>query len=218
MGNGVEVFDGFTVSDPKALLAGGLKAGIVAFALGSQGIDGLKSDGAPIDGEPVVVGDGDVFGAAPVFLAVIPIFMVTRTRIGFGVFVRATEFLSGFSVFAEFTVAPHSQARVANGVAHGQWLWIFGISWINGNKTVALILLPDGVVNCFDVKSLVADERTLLDGNKFIRFLQNLKGDRAVGHIRRGGHFVNRQACNAVAEHMVFVAPIEFMFFLVMLV
>ena len=74
MGQGIEIGRAGAAAHPQPLLAGGLEAGIVSLALGTQGIGSLEIEAAAIDGKPVVCGDGLVFGTASVLLSVVPTF------------------------------------------------------------------------------------------------------------------------------------------------
>lgn len=74
---GIQVGDAAGVTNPKAFLAGSLKARIVAFTFGTQGISTLKLRTSPVNGKTIVRGDRFVFGATPVLPAVVPIFVVT---------------------------------------------------------------------------------------------------------------------------------------------
>lgn len=51
-----------------------LEAGIISFAFRSQGIGSLEGEIRLVNGKPVVSGDRLVFGAASVFLSVVPVF------------------------------------------------------------------------------------------------------------------------------------------------
>lgn len=64
MSNGVEIFSGFAVFNPKPLLSGGFETGVVSLTFGTQSINRLKSVGIPVDGKPVIIGNGDVFSTA----------------------------------------------------------------------------------------------------------------------------------------------------------
>lgn len=70
MSDGIEVFGGLAISDPKPLLPGGFEAGVVSFAFGTQGINGFESNGIPVNGKPVIIGNRDIFGAAAMFFPV----------------------------------------------------------------------------------------------------------------------------------------------------
>ena len=73
MGQGIEIGRAGAAAHPQPLLAGGLEAGIVSLALGTQGIGSLEIEAAAVDGKPVVRGDGSVFGTAPVLPAIVPV-------------------------------------------------------------------------------------------------------------------------------------------------
>ena len=78
MGNGVEILSRLLASDPQTLLRSSLKSGIVPFALRSQGIDRLKSNGIPLDGKSVVIRECDIFRTASGFGTLVEAFMAAR--------------------------------------------------------------------------------------------------------------------------------------------
>ena len=57
--------------NPKSFLTGILEAGVIAFAFRTQGVGALEGSAGSVDGETVIVGDSDVFGAAAVLPAVL---------------------------------------------------------------------------------------------------------------------------------------------------
>ncbi len=77
VGQRVKIGGAFAITDPKTFLPGSLKAGVVTFAFRAQSISSLESGAFPVNGESVVGRERFVFGTAPVFLAVVPIFVVT---------------------------------------------------------------------------------------------------------------------------------------------
>ena len=85
VGNRIEVGSAYGVAHPKAILTGSLKAGIVTLALCTKRVDTLKAETVPVNGKPVIVRNGLVFRAAPVFPAVVPVFVAARAFTGFGV-------------------------------------------------------------------------------------------------------------------------------------
>lgn len=83
MCDGVEVCSGISVANPKPFLPRRFETGVVAFALASQGINRLEFSGFAIDGKPAIIGDCDIFGAAAVFPAVVPVFVIAGAASGF---------------------------------------------------------------------------------------------------------------------------------------
>ena len=89
----VEVRRACAAAHPQPFLTCGFEAGIVTLTLCTQGIRPLEIKTAAVNGKSVVIGNGLVFCAAPVFLAVIPVFVVTRANTGFGLAEGAAVFL-----------------------------------------------------------------------------------------------------------------------------
>ena len=95
MGDRIQVLDRTHVANPNPFLTGDLKSGVIALTLGTERINGLKGDTIPVDGEPVVIGDGNVLGTATVLLAVMESWMITGTGgNAFGKLERAAELLA----------------------------------------------------------------------------------------------------------------------------
>lgn len=61
MGQGVEVCGAVAVTNPETFLSGGFEAGIVAFALSTQGIDTLEVETFPVNRKSVIRWNRHVF-------------------------------------------------------------------------------------------------------------------------------------------------------------
>ena len=95
VGQCIEVCRACAVAHPQPFLTCGFEAGIVTLALCTQGIDTLKTQAFPVNGKSVVCWNGLILGAAPVFLAVVPVFVAARANTGLGLAEGAAEFLPG---------------------------------------------------------------------------------------------------------------------------
>lgn len=83
MSNGIEIFYSIFTVNPKPFLTGLFETSIVSFGFGSERINFLKRDTVTVNGKSVIIGNGNVFCAAFVFLAIVPVFMITGTTAGF---------------------------------------------------------------------------------------------------------------------------------------
>lgn len=99
-----------------------LKTGIVTLTFCTQSIDTLKMQAFPVNRKSVVIGNGLVFRAAPVFLAVIPVFVVAGANTGFGPAEGAAVFLrnppsaiGGLAIFA------YGETSFSDRIANGQF-------------------------------------------------------------------------------------------------
>ena len=119
MGQCIEVCRAGSVTHPQPFLTCGFEAGIVSFALCTQGIDTLKTQAFPVNGKSVIRGDDPVFNAPPVFLPVIPVFVVAGTNTGLGLTERAAEFLPGTMIVGSFAILVHGEACLADRIANG---------------------------------------------------------------------------------------------------
>lgn len=120
VGQRVEVCRACAIAHPQPFLTCGFETGIVTFTLSPQGVSPFKVEIAAVNGKPVVIGNGLVFRAAPVFLPVVPILVVAGTRARFGLTEGAAEFLPGTMIVGGFAIFVHSQSGLAD--------------WITGRK------------------------------------------------------------------------------------
>ena len=84
MGKCVEVRRACTIAHPQPFLTCGFEARIVTLTLCTQGVCSLETEAATVNGKSVVIGNGFIFRAAPVFLPVIPVLVVAGTNGGTG--------------------------------------------------------------------------------------------------------------------------------------
>ena len=116
VGQCIEVCRACAVAHPQSFLTCGFEAGIVTLTLRPQGVSPFKTEAAAVNGKPVVIGNGLVFCAAPVFLAVIPVFVVTRANTGLGLTEGAAEFLPGTMIVGGFAIFVHGQPGRADRI------------------------------------------------------------------------------------------------------
>ena len=209
MGYCVEIRSACTVPYPHTFLTCGFEAGIVALTLCPQGIRPLEIETAAVNGKPVIVWNGLVFRAAPVFLAVVPVFVVTRANTGLGLAERAAVFLAGTPIVGGFAVLVHGEPGLADRITDRNRFRGFRAAWIEGNKRLALIDRFHGVVDDFRIVALIGKEGAFLQRDRLIRGREDLSGDGGISDIARCGQLVERQPGNAVHQHMTFVAPVE---------
>ena len=140
MGQCVEVRRACTTAHPQPFLTRGFEAGIVTLTLRPQGVSPFERKAAAVNGKPVVIGNGPVFRAAPVFLPIVPVFVVTRANTGLGLAERAAVFLAGTPiVIGGLTILVHSQPGRADRIASRKRFRGFRAAWIEGDKRLALI-------------------------------------------------------------------------------
>ncbi len=120
MSQRVEVRRACAIAHPQAFLTCGFEAEIVTLALCTQGVCPLETEAAAVNGKSVIVWNGLVFRAAPVFLAVIPVFVVAGANTGLGLTEGAAEFLPGTMIVGGFATLAHSETSLAD--------------WITGRK------------------------------------------------------------------------------------
>ena len=133
VGQCVEVCRAGTVAHPQPFLSRRLKAGIVTFTLCTQGVCSLETEAAAVNGKPVIVWNDLVFRAAPVFLPIVPVFVVTRANIGFGLTEWAAEFLPGTIIVGGFAIFVHSQSSITDQVTCRK-SFALGIAFFEGVK------------------------------------------------------------------------------------
>ena len=162
VGQCVEVRRACAIAHPQPFLTCGFEAGIVTLALCTQGVCSLETEAAAVNGKPVIVWNGLVFRAAPVFLAVIPVFVVTRANTGLGLAEWAAVFLAGTPIVGRLSVLVHGEACLADRIASRKRFRGFRAAWIEGNKRLALIDRFYGIVDAFHVIALVGKKGAFL--------------------------------------------------------
>ena len=130
MSNGVKIGGTVAVMNPQPLLPGSLKAGVVTLTFGTESVSSLEGKAVTVNGKTVIIGNGNVLGAAPVFLAVVPVLVITRTRGRFGLTERTAEFLAGSAIFGGLSILIHSETGVTDGMAGGKLLGVSCVPWI----------------------------------------------------------------------------------------
>ena len=112
----VEVRRADAVAHPRPFLTCGFEAGIVTLTLRPQGIRPLEIETAAVNGKPVVIGNGLIFRTAPVFLAVVPVFVAAGANAGFGLAEGAAEFLPGTIIVGGLAILVHSQSGLTDRI------------------------------------------------------------------------------------------------------
>ena len=205
----VEVCRACAVAHPQPFLTCGFETGVVSFTLCTQGVCPLETEAAAVNGKPVIRGDDPVFNATPVFLPVIPVFVVAGANTSLRLAEGAAVFLAGTPIVGGFAVLVHSQPGRADWITDRNRFRGFRAAWIEGNKSLALIDRFHGVVDAFHIVALVGKEGAFLQRDRLIRGREDLSGDGGIGDIARRGQLVERQAGDAVHQRMAFVSPVE---------
>ena len=217
VGQCVEVCRAGAVAHPQPFLSRRLKAGIVTLTLCTQGVCPLKTEAAAVNGKPVIRGDDPVFNATPVFLPVIPVFVVTRASTGFGLTEGAAEFLPGTMIVGGFAIFVHSQSSITDQVTCRK-SFALGIAFFEGDKSFPIIDRFHGVVNAFRVVALIREKGTSLQREDLVGCGEDVNGNCGIHDVGLGGQLVERQPGDAVHQHMTFVAPVELIPALIVLV
>ena len=116
MSQRVEVRRACAAAHPQPFLTCGFEAGIVALTLCTQGVCSLETEAATVNGKSVIVWNGLIFRAAPVFLAVVPVFVVAGANAGLGLAERAAVFLAGTPIVGRFAVLVHGEPGLADRI------------------------------------------------------------------------------------------------------
>ena len=138
----VEIRCACAVAHPQPFLTCGFEAGIVTLTLRPQGVSPFKVETAAVNGKPVVIGNGLVFCAAPVFLPIVPVFVVTRANTGLGLTEGAAEFLPGTIIVGGFSVLVHSQSGRADRITGRKRFRGFRAAWIERDILLSIAQLP----------------------------------------------------------------------------
>ena len=122
-----------------------------------QGIDTLKTQAFPVNGKSVVIGNGLAFRAAPVFLAVVPVFVAARANTGLGLAEGTAEFLPNSpSAIGGLAIFVHSQSSITDQVTCRK-SFALGIAFFEGDKSFPIIDRFHGVVDAFRVVALIRE-------------------------------------------------------------
>ena len=218
VGQRIEARRACAIAHPQPFLTCGFEAGIVTLTLRPQGVSPFKIETAAVNGKPVVIGNGLVFRAAPVLLAVVPILVAARANTSLRLAERTAVFLPGTPIVGRFAVLVHGKPGLADRITGRKRFQGFRAAWIEGNKSLALIDCFYGIVDAFHIVALVGKESAFLQRDRLIRGREDLGGNGGIGDIARCGQFVERQAGDAVHQHMTFVAPVELIPALIVLV
>ena len=175
---------------PQALLSRGLEARIVSFTFSAQGIRSLEIKTATVNRKPVVCGNGPVFGAAPVFLSVVPIFVVAGTNTVFGLAERTAELLACAPVIRRFPVLVHGKSGVTDRVARGKIPVPFSIALFERDEGFAGINRFDGIVDILRVITLIRKEGTLPQRNRLVGCSEDISSNSGIHDIGRSGQHI----------------------------
>ena len=210
MSQRIEVRCACAVTHPQPFLTCGFETRIVTFTLRPQGVSPFKVETAAVNGKSVVIGNGFIFRAAPVFLPIVPVFVVTGANAGLRLAEGAAVFLPNPpSAIGGLAIFVHGKTGRADWITGRKRFRGFRAAWIEGNKCLALIDRFYGVVDAFRIVALVGKEGAFFQRNRLIRGREDLSGDGRIGDIARRGQLVERQPRDAVHQHMTFVAPVE---------
>ena len=160
----------------------------------------------PVNGKSVVCWNGLILGTATVLLAVIPVLVVAGANAGFGLAEGAAVFLPNPpSAIGGLAIFVHSQPGRADWITDRNRFRGFRAAWIEGDKGLALIDRFHGVVDDFRIVALIGKEGAFLQRDRLIRGREDLSGDGGISDIARCGQLVERQAGDAVHQHMTSV-------------
>ena len=204
----VEICRTCAVTHPQSFLTCGFEAGIVALALRPQGVSPLKTQAFPVNGKSVVCWNGLIFRAAPVLLAVIPVFVVAGADTGSGLAEGAAEFLPGTIIVGGFAIFVHSQSSITDQVTCRK-SFALGIAFFEGDKSFPIIDRFHGVVDAFRVVALIREKGTPLQREDLVGCGEDVNGNCGIHDVGLGGQLVEWQPGDAVHQHMAFVAPVE---------
>lgn len=209
VGQRIEVCRAGSIAHPQPFLTCGFEARIVTLTLCTQGVCPLETEAAAVNGKSVVIGNGFIFRAAPVFLAVVPVFVVTRANTGLGLAERAAVFLAGTPIVGGFAVLVHSQPGRADWITDRNRFRGFRAAWIDGNKSLALIDRFHGVVDAFRIVALIREKGTPLQREDLVGCGEDVNGNCGIHDVGLCGQLVEWQPGDAVHQHMALVPPVE---------
>ena len=116
VGQCIEVCRACAVAHPQPFLTCGFEAGIVTLTLCTQGVCSLETEAAAVNGKSVIVWNGLILGAAPFFLAVVPVFVVAGANTSLRLAEGAAVFLPGTMIVGGFAIFVHGQPGRADRI------------------------------------------------------------------------------------------------------
>jgi len=218
VGQRIEVRRACAIAHPQPFLTCGFEAGIVSFTLCPQGVSPFKVETAAVNGKPVVIGKGLVFRAAPVFLSIVPVLVAARANTSLRLAERAAEFLPDTIIVGSFAILAHGKACRADRIAGRKRFQNLRITRIERDKCLALIDRFYGVVDAFRVVALIREKGTSLQREDLVGCGEDVNGNCGIHDVGLGGQLVEWQTGDAVHRHMTFVAPVELIPALIVLV
>ena len=112
----IEVCHAVSVTHPQPFLTCGFEAGIVTLTLCTQGGCSLETEAAAVNGKPVIVWNGLVFRAAPVFLPIVPVFVAAGANTSLRLAERTAVFLPGTPIVGRLAVLVHGKPSLADRI------------------------------------------------------------------------------------------------------
>ena len=209
MSQRIEVCRAGSIAHPQPFLTCGFEARIVTLALCTQGVSPFEMETTAVNGKSVIVWNGLIFRAAPVFLPIVPVFVVAGANTSLRLAEGAAVFLAGTPIVGGLAVLVHSQPGRADWITDRNRFRGFRAAWIEGDKCLALVDCFYRIVDAFRVIALVGKEGAFLQRNRLIRGREDLSGDGGIGDVARCGQLVEWQPGDAVHQHMAFVSPVE---------
>ena len=187
VGQCIEVCRAGTVAHPQPFLTCGFEAGIVTLALCTQGVCSLETEAAAVNGKPVIVWNGLVFRAAPVFLPVIPVLVAARANTGFGLAEGAAVFLPGTMIVGGLAILVYSQPGLADRIASRKRFRGFRAAWIEGDKSLPIIDHFHGIVDAFRIVALIRKKGTPLQRGNLVGCGEDVNGNCGIHDVGLGG-------------------------------
>lgn len=88
--------------------------------------------------------------------------VVVWTNRGFGLLEGTAVFLPCYAVIVGFTVLAHGKSRFAKGMTGRKLFRFFSVSFVERNSAIAVIHSFNGIVNFFNIISLIRNEGTIV--------------------------------------------------------
>ena len=139
MSQRIEVCRAGSIAHPQPFLTCGFEARIVTLALCTQGVCSLETEAAAVNGKSVIVWNGLIFRAAPVFLPIVPVFVAAGANTSLRLAERTAVFLPGTPIVGRLVVLAHGKPSLADRITGRKRFQGFRAAWIEGDKRLALI-------------------------------------------------------------------------------
>lgn len=145
--------------------------------------------------------------------------MVARAVTGFGLTERAAEFLAQAAIpIGGSSILVHGKTSLTDRMTGREIGERLCIALVQGDNSIPMVDVFNGVIDMLGVITLVADESSFLKRNDLVCFFEDCFNHGGIHIFSGGSEFIDRQPRNAIDQDVILVAPVKRIVFLITLV